>query len=93
MGNTLIQLLVGLLSGAAGGNIAGFILKKFSLGPVGNTILGLLGGGIGEQLLNVTGLLQNTGWLGDVAGSAVGGGILMTIVGLIRGAMTKTKPA
>jgi uncharacterized membrane protein YeaQ/YmgE (transglycosylase-associated protein family) len=67
MGNTLVQLLIGLISGGVGGNIAGAILKKYSLGPLGNTIVGLLGGGIGEQLFNVAGLLQNGGFLADVA--------------------------
>jgi len=93
MGNTLVQLLIGLISGGVGGNIAGAILKRYSLGPLGNTIVGLLGGGIGEQLFNVAGLLQNGGFLADVAGSTVGWGIPMFIVGLIKGAMAKTRTA
>ena len=74
-------------NGGVGGNIAGALLKKFSLGPVGNTIVGLIGGGLGQQLLSATGLLQSTGMVGDIGGSVVGGGILMTIVGLIKNAM------
>jgi uncharacterized membrane protein YeaQ/YmgE (transglycosylase-associated protein family) len=87
MGSALMQIVVALISGGVGGNIAGALLKKFSLGTVGNTIVGLLGGGIGEQLLSATGLLQSSGMIGDVAGSAVGGGILLAIVGLIKNAM------
>jgi len=70
-----------------GGNIAGALLKKFSLGPIGNTIVGLIGGGLGEQLLGSTGLLQSSGMIGDIGGSAVGGAILMAIVGAIKNAM------
>ena len=49
-------LLVQLVSGAAGGNIAGALLKQFSLGPVGNSVVGVLGGGLGGQLLGMLGL-------------------------------------
>ncbi|HKD45392.1 MAG TPA: hypothetical protein VKD24_07010 [Candidatus Angelobacter sp.] len=90
MGSTLVQLIVSLISGGVGGNIAGALLKNFSLGPLGNTIVGLIGGGLGGQLLSATGMLQSTGMVGDIAGSAVGGGILMTIIGLLRTAMTKS---
>jgi len=90
MGSTLVQLIVSLISGGVGGNIAGALLKNFSLGPLGNTIVGLIGGGLGGQLLSATGMLQSTGMVGDIAGSAVGGGILMTIIGLLRTAMAKS---
>ena len=87
---TLVQVIVSLISGGVGGNIAGALLKNFNLGPIGNTIVGVIGGGLGGQLLNATGLLQSTGILGGVAGSVVGGGVLMTIVGLIKSAMAKS---
>lgn len=90
MGSTLVQLIISLISGGVGGNIAGALLKNFSLGPVGNTIVGLIGGGLGGQLLSATGLLQSTGMVGGIAGSAVGGGALMTIIGLIKSAMAKS---
>jgi hypothetical protein len=47
------------------------------------------GENLGEQLLNMTGVLQNGGMIGDIAGSAVGGGVVMAIVGLIKNAMVK----
>jgi uncharacterized membrane protein YeaQ/YmgE (transglycosylase-associated protein family) len=87
MGSVLTQIIVALISGGVGGNIAGALLKKFSLGPVGNTIVGLIGGGLGEQLLNATGVLQSSGMLANIGGSVVGGGVLMAIVGLIKNAM------
>ena len=90
MGSTLVQLIVSLISGGVGGNIAGALLKNFSLGPLGNTIVGVIGGGLGGQLLSATGMLQSTGMVGDIAGSAVGGGILMTIIGLVKTRMAKS---
>ena len=49
----ITSLIIQLISGAAGGNAAGAMLKQFSLGPVGNSILGLIGGGVGGQLLGI----------------------------------------
>ena len=93
-------LIVQLISGAAGGNIAGALLKKLSLGPVGNSIVGVLGGGVGGQLL---GMLAGGGGaapaaaggfdigslVSQIGGGGVGGAILMIIVGLIKNAMAK----
>ena len=45
------QLIISLLSGAAGGNIVGKVLKNLDLGPIGNSIAGILGGGLGSQIL------------------------------------------
>jgi hypothetical protein len=96
----ITSLIVQLLSGAVGGNVAGSLLKKFSLGPVGNSILGILGGGVGGQLLSLLGLggaaaggagggLDIGSILSSVAGGGVGGGALMAIVGVIKQQMSK----
>lgn len=94
----MTALIVQLISGAAGGNIAGAVLKKLSLGPVGNSIAGVVGGGIGGQLL---GMLTGGGaapaaggfdvgsLVSQIGGGGVGGAILMVIVGLIKNAMAK----
>ena len=84
-----------------GGNIAGGVLKEQSLGPIGNTIAGLVGGGLGGQILSALvgagGVATGAGapagsfdigsLIGNVAGSGVGGAILMIIVGYIKKAM------
>ena len=51
-----MEIIIGLLSGAIGGNLAGALLKKFSMGTLWNSVVGILGGGIGAQLLNMAGL-------------------------------------
>ena len=48
----IITLLIQLVSGALGGNIAGSALKNMSLGTLGNTIAGIVGGGVGGQILD-----------------------------------------
>lgn len=92
----IASLVIQLVSGAVGGNVAGALLKKFSLGTVGNSIVGILGGGIGGQLLGMLGVGGGGGGamdlgsiLSSVAGGGVGGGVLMAIIGLIRKAMSK----
>ena len=89
-----LPLIIELISGAVGGNIAGGLLKQFNLGTLGNSIAGIVGGGIGGQLLGMVvpalsgaaagGGLDIGALLGQVAGGGVGGAILMVIVGLIK---------
>jgi uncharacterized membrane protein YeaQ/YmgE (transglycosylase-associated protein family) len=96
----IASLVIQLLSGAAGGNIAGAVLKKASLGPVGNSIVGILGGGLGGQLLGMLGAgdagaaaatsgLDIGSIVASIAGGGVGGGVLLAVVGLIREQMKK----
>ncbi len=49
---SLLPLIIQLLSGAVGGNIVGKLFSNLSLGAVGNSIAGILGGGIGGQILS-----------------------------------------
>ena len=99
----LLPLIIELVSGAVGGNIAGGLLKNLSLGPVGNSIAGIVGGGVGGQLLTmVLPALQSAAGgggfdigalVGQVAGGGVGGAVVMVIVGLIKQMMGGSKQA
>jgi uncharacterized membrane protein YeaQ/YmgE (transglycosylase-associated protein family) len=40
----IISLIIEAISGAVGGNVAGAAMKENSLGTVGNSIAGILGG-------------------------------------------------
>ena len=51
----IIALLVNLAIGAAGGNLAGLTLKAKSLGLLWNSVVGILGGGLGYFLLGLVG--------------------------------------
>lgn len=95
----VVALIIQLVSGAVGGNIAGALLKKFSLGTALNSVVGILGGGIGGQLLGLLGVGGGGGGggamdlgsiLSSVAGGGVGGGVLMAIIGVIRSMMSKS---
>lgn len=91
------QLIISLISGAAGGNIVGKVLKNLDLGPLGNSIAGILGGGLGSQILGsmmassaaAAGGMDIGSIISSVASGGVGGGVLMAIVGIIKKAMAK----
>lgn len=96
------SLIIQLISGAVAGNAIGALTKNLSLGPVGNSLLGLIGGGVGGQLLQMlfAGGAGNaaaaTGGMdiGSIASNLIGGGVsgavLTAIVGLIRSKMAQS---
>jgi uncharacterized membrane protein YeaQ/YmgE (transglycosylase-associated protein family) len=75
-----------LISGAVGGNIGGAVIKDQSLGPVVNTILGLIGGVGGSQSPGALGGLQSPGQIGNTGASAVVGAI---IIGILKNKFAK----
>jgi hypothetical protein len=101
----LLNLIIGLISGIAGGNIAGAAAPEKSLGGLGNSIAGLLGGGFGSWLLQAAGLLTHAATtasqtanatgvdlasiLANIGGGGVGGAVLTLLVGLIKNAIDK----
>ena len=95
----ILPLVIQLAGGAIGGNAAGGLLKKLSLGTIGNSIVGILGGALGGQLLGPLGLssaaaatsgsMDISSILTNIAGGGVGGGVLMAIIGFIKNAMKK----
>lgn len=93
-----LPLIIQLVTGAAGGNLTGKLVKKLDLGLVGNSLAGILGGGLGGQLLGMLGVeagpsgaMDLTTILGSVASGGVGGGAVMAIVGLIKSVLLKGK--
>ena len=95
----IVTLIVQLVSGAVGGNIVGSQMKNFDLGGVGNSIAGILGGGVGGQILSALipslGAAAQSGGvdigsiIGQIAAGGVGGGGALAIWGVIRNALGK----
>jgi len=93
-----LGLIIQLISGAVGGNVAGSLMKNASLGTALNSVVGILGGGLGGQLLSMLGMggaaatgggMDIVSIITQVAGGGIGGGVLLAIVGLIKAAMAK----
>ena len=92
----IISLIISLVSGAVGGNVAGAAMKDKSLGVPGNSLSGILGGGIGGVILQLLGLGGNQAAaldigtiLQNIASGGVGGGILLAVIAAIKQAMAK----
>ena len=89
----ITSLIIEAVSGAVGGNVAGAAMKENSLGTMGNSIAGIVGGGLGGGILHAVAwnrresVAENgphTSILSNVAGGGVGGAILMVVAGIIK---------
>ena len=93
----IVALIIQLISGAVGGNVAGAAMKENSLGTLGNSIAGIVGGGLGGTILQAVlvgaaaggSSLDLSTILANVGGGGVGGAILMAIIGIIKNQMAK----
>jgi hypothetical protein len=98
--------IIQLISGAAGGNVVGLALKQYDLGTIGNSIAGVIGGGVGAQIIGVlldggteVGAVVGPGGydigtlIAQIASGGVGGGALLVLVGLMKQVMGGEKPA
>jgi hypothetical protein len=88
-----LGLIVELVTGAVGGHVVAGVAKNFSLGTLGNSLVGAIGGAAGTSFLGIViPAIENAGHadIATLAGQAVGGGvcgaILTAIVGAIRNA-------
>lgn len=99
---TILPLIIQLIGGAAGGHGIGALLKQPQLSTAAKTIAGIIGGVGGGQLAGLLpalqGLLGGDGGssmlaalIGNAGASAIGGGLLTFIVGLIKQAIDKPK--
>lgn len=93
-----LLLVVQILGGSAGGQMAASMLKSLNLGGTGNFLSGMIGGFLGGNVINsalgVTKSVAATGvdpgvLLSQIAGSGVGGGLMMILVGMIRQVFAK----
>lgn len=86
-----MEWIISLVTGAIGGNVAGAVFKNLSLGGLGNTLAGVVGGGAGTAILNAlsAGAAGGNGTVGNIASSGVGSIVVMLIVGVIKNAMAK----
>jgi hypothetical protein len=86
---TWLPIVLQLVAGAIGGNVAGGNAKK-AMGTTLTTVLGALGGVGGGQLLDVAGVGSGaatslTSIVSDLLGGAGGGAIVGVLAGMLGG--------
>lgn len=94
----IMGLIVNAVGGGVGGNISGAALKDKSLGAIGNTIAGAVGGAAGAWIMQAVGVLSSMGLadmtMGSIASeagiSAVCGAVLTAVIGYVKGMMNKS---
>jgi hypothetical protein len=100
--DTIVRLIIEIIAGALGGNATGAAAKTLSLGTLGNSVVGAIGGVVLGQILNYLGIdpgiaAASAGFAGldlgaivaQLVGGGVGGAILTLVAGLIRNATPK----
>ena len=84
------QLFMIFVVGAMGGNAVGKASPNFDLGTLGNTISGLVGGGVLGQVVTlllpslISGKLDVSTIVTQLIGGGAGGALLTAIVGAIK---------
>lgn len=94
-----MELIISLIAGAVGGNVAGGAVKNINQGTLINSISGIVGGGLGGQIFSMLGAggvaaeaaggLDIATILSQVATGGAGGGVVLAIVSVLRKAMAK----
>jgi hypothetical protein len=90
----LLGLGIQFASGAVGGNLAGGLFQTLNRGVIGNSLSGLIGGGICCQLVNsglgqaATALAVAGPDIGTIAAQAAGSGIGGVLMALLVGIVT-----
>ena len=92
----LLPLIIGLGSGAVGGNVAGKVMNS-NMGTLGRSITGIVGGtglaALAPMIPGLAGLFGDptsgamglSSIIGSVASGGVGGGVLTAILGKVMG--------
>ncbi|MEM9014136.1 MAG: hypothetical protein AAGB02_03415 [Pseudomonadota bacterium] len=79
----LVPVLINLVIGAVGGNLAGMALSAKSLGVLWNSVVGVLGGGLGFFLLGVIGAGGGS-IIWQIIAAFVGGAVLLFVVSMFK---------
>ena len=85
----IISWIVSLIAGTAGGNVVGALLKDRNLGPMLNSVLGAVGGGLGGKILPmlvpaIGSLVGGENLVGTGGLSAIVGALLPVIVSFLK---------
>lgn len=85
-----MEIIISLLLGTAGGNIGGALIEKLNLGLICNSFAGIIGGGMGNQILqSAFASTAQSSMMSSVLGGTLGGILVMSLVGIIKRSWTQ----
>ena len=100
MNNTAlaVQLVTGAIGGNLGGSLAGSIKSSYNMGHVGNSIAGVVGGGLIYAFVsyfpaNLPPILNSVNFTSislNALGGGMGGMVIAVVVGLIKSRIGET---
>lgn len=100
--STVINLIIQLVSGLGAGNAAGALMKDKPMSTLGNSVTGLVGGGLGGIVTMLIERFSGVGTaaasgldfgsiIGSILGGGIGGGVLTAIVAYFKKNMDEKK--
>ena len=101
----LAGVVLQLIAGAVGGSVIGTTIKRYELGMIWNLLVGIIGGGIGAQIIGAlvgggeaNAIVGPDGFdfgtlVAQFAAGAFGGGALVVITVAVKENMGGPKPA
>lgn len=98
--DTIINLIIQLVSGLGAGNATGAALKEKGMGALGNSVAGLAGGGLGGVVASLIEKFGSSGAaaassldfgsiIGSILGGGIGGSVLTLIATYVKNALEK----
>ncbi len=98
----LLPIVIQLIGGVLGGNAVGALLKDINLGALGNSVVGMIGGGVLGQIISTlvpnlattmtaAGGVDLAATAAQVVGGGVGGAALVGIIGAVRQGMSGSR--
>ena len=90
----MLPIILQIISGAAGGNLAGALFTNLNLGTIGNSLGGIVGGALGGRIFHnlwasAAGTSDMQILMTSLIGGTVGGAVLTIIAGLVRSAFSR----
>lgn len=78
-----MDIIVTLLIGAAAGWLGGQIYKGSSLGLLGNIVVGIVGGFVGNKIFGLLDISIGSGWIGSIITGAAGAIVILFLINVI----------
>jgi uncharacterized membrane protein YeaQ/YmgE (transglycosylase-associated protein family) len=81
---TVEILVIWLIIGAVAGWLAGFIVKGYGFGLIGNIVVGIVGAFVGGWLFSYFGIAIGAGLVPAIVAATSGAVVILVLLGLVH---------